>query len=176
MRSAADTTKRVHLELGGKAPVLVFADADLDAMAQAIAMGATYNTGQDCTAATRVYAQASVFDAVREKLRQKFASIRFGDPDDASSDIGPLISHEHRQRVHRFVEQAVREGACVCIGGAIPEGNGFYYPPTLICDVQQNSDIVQKEVFGPVLVIIRAHDVDEALAVEKGEAARQSCG
>lgn len=154
MRSAADTTKRVHLELGGKAPVLVFADADLDAMAQAIAMGATYNTGQDCTAATRVYADASVFNEVRKKLTEKFAAVRYGDPDAASSDIGPLISSEHRMRVHGFVEQAVSEGACVCVGGVIPDGDGFFYPPTLLCDVEQNSDIVQKEVFGPVLVLL----------------------
>lgn len=163
MRSAAGTTKRVHLELGGKAPVLVFADADLNAMAQAITMGATYNSGQDCTAATRVYAHTSIYTDVCQLLAEKFASVKFGDPQDATSDIGPLISAEHRERVHGFVTRAVAAGGEVLHGGVIPVGDGFYYPPTLIAGVSQDSEVVQTEVFGPVLVVLPFED--EAAAI-----------
>lgn len=165
MRAAADTTKRVHLELGGKAPVLVFDDADLNAMAQAITMGATYNTGQDCTAATRVYAHELVYAEVCDRLAQKFASVEYGDPQDSGSDIGPLISEEHRDRVHGFVERAVAAGGVVRHGGAIPDGGGFFYPPTLITDVAQDSEIVQTEVFGPVLVVLPFKDEAHAVAL-----------
>lgn len=163
MRSAADTTKRVHLELGGKAPVLVFEDADLNAMTQAITMGATYNSGQDCTAATRVYAHSSVYVDVCRLLAEKFASVKYGDPQEATSDIGPLISADHRERVHGFVTRAVAAGGEVLHGGAIPSGDGFYYPPTLIAGVAQDSEVVQTEVFGPVLVVLPFDD--EAAAI-----------
>ncbi|TQK30077.1 aldehyde dehydrogenase family protein [Arthrobacter sp. SLBN-53] len=152
MSSAAVRGARVHLELGGKAPCLVFEDADLDAAAHGIAMGATYNSGQDCTAATRVYAHTSVFDDLMDRLVRVFGEIRVGDPRDPRTDIGPLVSVEHRSGVHNFVERAVTSGATVRVGGVIPEGNGAYYPPTLITGVQQSAEIVQNEVFGPVLV------------------------
>jgi betaine-aldehyde dehydrogenase len=164
MRSAADTTKRVHLELGGKAPVLVFEDADLAAMAQSIALGATYNTGQDCTAATRVYVQKSKFDEACAQLSQVMKTIKFGMPEDPASDIGPLISAEQREQVHGFVQRAVAGGATVLTGGEIPDLPGYFYPPTLIANVKQNDDIVQNEVFGPVLVVLPFED--EAHAIE----------
>lgn len=163
MSAAAVRGARVHLELGGKAPCLVFEDADLDMAAHGIAMGATYNSGQDCTAATRVYAHRSVFDDLMNRLEDVFGRIRIGDPHDPRTDIGPLISLEHRSRVHDFVERAVAAGASVRVGGVMPGGDGAYYPPTLITGAQQSAEIVQHEVFGPVLVGLSF--VDEADAV-----------
>lgn len=165
MTAAADSFTRVHLELGGKAPVLVFADADITHMARAITLGATYNSGQDCTAATRVYAQAEVFDQVVESLRTTMESVRVGDPMDSESDIGPLISAAHRNRVHGFVTRARDAGATIRTGGTVPEGHGSYYPPTLITGAAQDSEIVQDEVFGPVLVVLPFSDESEAIAL-----------
>ncbi|WP_084961412.1 aminobutyraldehyde dehydrogenase [Thermoactinospora rubra] len=160
MSGAARSLKRVHLELGGKAPALVFEDADLAEMARGVAMGATYNTGQDCTAATRVYVARSVYGEAVEALRATIAGITVGDPWDAKTDIGPLISAQHRERVHGFVERA---RGTVVHGGAPPAGPGFYYPPTLVTGVAQDSELVQGEVFGPVLVVLPFDGEDEAV-------------
>ena len=165
MRAAADSATRVHLELGGKAPVLVFEDADLPSMARAIALGATYNSGQDCTAATRVYVQrGQVTDAVAE-LARVLSSIRVGHPMEATTDIGPLVSRAHRDRVHGFVTRAIDGGSRVVTGGVIPDGPGAYYPPTLLVDSRQDSEIVQGEVFGPVVVVLPFDDEDDAVAL-----------
>ncbi|MCV7228095.1 aminobutyraldehyde dehydrogenase [Mycolicibacterium komossense] len=163
MTTAAVRGARVHLELGGKAPCLVFDDAHLDDAAHGIAMGATYNSGQDCTAATRVYAHESVFDDLVDRLVAAFARITVGDPLEAGTDIGPLISTEHRDRVHGFVERAVAAGATVRAGGVVPDGDGAYYPPTLITGADQSAEIVQSEVFGPVLVALPFRDEEEAI-------------
>ncbi|WP_281367905.1 aminobutyraldehyde dehydrogenase [Nonomuraea typhae] len=160
MTGAARTLKRVHLELGGKAPALVFEDADLEAAAHGVAMGATYNTGQDCTAATRVYVARTAFDDAVEALRATLAKITVGDPWDAGTDIGPLVSAAHRERVHGFVTRA---GGTVVHGGAPIDGPGFYYPPTLVTGVAQDSEIVQGELFGPVLVVLPFEDEEEAV-------------
>ncbi|NRQ34385.1 aminobutyraldehyde dehydrogenase [Nonomuraea sp. NN258] len=160
MTGAAQTLKRVHLELGGKAPALVFADADLEEMARGVAMGATYNTGQDCTAATRVYVARETYGDAVEALRATLAKITVGDPWDPATDIGPLISAAHRERVHGFVSRA---GGRVVCGGEPIEGPGFYYPPTLVTDVAQSSEIVQGELFGPVLVVLPFDGEDEAV-------------
>jgi betaine-aldehyde dehydrogenase len=165
MSAAAPTTKRLHLELGGKAPAVVFADADPAAAARGIAMGATYNSGQDCTAATRVYVERCAHDDLVAALASQLEAIRVGPPEDPSADIGPLISAEHRQRVHGFVTRAVSAGAKVVTGGAIPAGPGAYYPPTLVTGADQASEIVQDEVFGPVLVVVPFDDEDEAVAL-----------
>lgn len=165
MRGAVDGLKRVHLELGGKAPALVFADASLEEMAAGVVMGATYNTGQDCTAATRVYIERSRYAEAVEALRETLARVRPGDPWAADSDIGPLISAAHRDRVHGFVSRA--SGRIVC-GGAPVDGPGFYYPPTLIADADQSSEIVQGEIFGPVLVAMPFDDEDEAVRLANG--------
>ena len=170
MQGAAATVKRLHLELGGKAPALVFDDADLDDMARAVSLGGTYNTGQDCTAATRVYVdRGRLADAV-EALRAAMARIRFGAPDDPETDIGPLISADHRDLVHGFVERARRAGGKVVCGGRLPDGRGYYYPPTLIASPDQASEIVQAEVFGPVLVVLPFGDEAEAIALANDNA------
>jgi betaine-aldehyde dehydrogenase len=163
MQGATSTLKRLHLELGGKAPVLVFDDADIPAMARAISMGATYNSGQDCTAATRVYVSRDRFDEAVNALAECLGAIHVGHPADPKTDIGPLISAEHRARVHSFVERAREAGATVMVGGVVPEGAGNYYPPTLVTGVAQDSEIVQGEVFGPVLVALPFDDEDEAV-------------
>ncbi|MFN8195976.1 MAG: aminobutyraldehyde dehydrogenase [Nocardioidaceae bacterium] len=170
MSAAAPSTKRLHLELGGKAPALVFADADLEAAAQGLAMGATYNSGQDCTAVTRVYVERPVLDEAVAALASRLEAIRVGPPEDPASDIGPLIGVAHRERVHGFVTRAVDAGAVVVTGGVVPEGVGAYYPPTLVTGAAQDSEIVQDEVFGPVLVVLPFDDEDEAVRLANDSA------
>lgn len=154
MEGAVPAVKRLALELGGKAPALVFADADIPAMARALALGGTYNTGQDCTAATRVYVERAVWADAVDALRAQLAAIRVGDPRVAGTDLGPLISTEHRDRVDGFVRRAVAAGAEVLTGGAPLPGPGAYYPPTLVVGADQASEIVRGEIFGPVLVVL----------------------
>ncbi|MGD9954600.1 MAG: aminobutyraldehyde dehydrogenase [Candidatus Nanopelagicales bacterium] len=163
MAAAAETAKRVHLELGGKAPAIVFADADLAAMARAVALGATYNSGQDCTAATRVYVERSRYADAVDAMASVMTAIRVGAPRVEGTDIGPLISREHRDRVHGFVSRAVDAGASVVVGGELPDGAGAYYSPTLVAGPRQDSEIVQGEVFGPVLVVLPFDDEDDAV-------------
>ncbi len=163
MAGAVDRVKRVHLELGGKAPALVFDDADLDAMAHAVALGATYNSGQDCTAATRVYAQRAVYDRVVEALRERLSSVKVGHPLDPTTDIGPLVSERHRSAVLGFIERAKGAGAEVLTGGTALELPGFYLSPALVVGADQRSEIVQGEVFGPVLVVLPFDGEDEAV-------------
>ncbi len=163
MSAAAGTTKRLHLELGGKAPAIVFADADLAPAARGIAMAATYNTGQDCTALTRLYVERPVFESVVSAVAEQFEAIRVGPPTDHSTDIGPLIGIDHRARVHGFVERAVAQGATLRTGGVIPAGPGAYYPPTLLTGARQDSEVVQEEVFGPVLVALPFDTEDDAV-------------
>jgi betaine-aldehyde dehydrogenase len=170
MSAAAPTTKRLHLELGGKAPAVVFADADVVATARGLAMGATYNSGQDCTAATRVYVERAAHDDLVAALASQLSAVRVGGPDDPSTDIGPLISLEHRDRVHGFVTRAVDAGATVVTGGDLPEGPGAYYPPTLVTGADQSSEIVQDEVFGPVLVVLPFEGEDEGVALANDSA------
>ncbi len=156
METAAKTLKRVHLELGGKAPLLVFADADLEGLAAGASLGATFNTGQDCTAATRVYVERAAYDSAIEALTESMKAVKVGDPYDEDVAMGPLISSRQRERVQGFVERARSAGAKVLTGGDIPSGfgSGYYYAPTVIVDADQKSEIVQQEVFGPVLVVL----------------------
>ncbi|WP_435742048.1 aminobutyraldehyde dehydrogenase [Nocardioides sp. SYSU DS0663] len=170
MESASSATKRVHLELGGKAPALVFADADLPVAAGALAMASTYNSGQDCTAATRVYVERTVADELARLLAERMAAVTWGDPHDPATDIGPLVSVEHRDRVHGFVTRAVEAGAEVLTGGEVPAGPGGYYPPTLLRGAAQDAEIVQQEVFGPVLVLSGFDSEDEAVALANDSA------
>ncbi|WP_268747695.1 aldehyde dehydrogenase family protein [Cohnella kolymensis] len=167
MQQAAGTVKKLHMELGGKAPFVVFADADLEAAVQGAVMGAFINSGQDCTAATRAYVEASVYDEFVAMLAERVQRIRVGLPLDRSTEMGSLISWEHRDRVAGFVERAVQAGAKLAAGGQRPDdpalSQGAYYMPTVLYDAEQNSEIVQEEVFGPVLVVLPFRDEEEAL-------------
>ncbi len=165
MRSAADTIKRVHLELGGKAPVLVFEDADVDLVAAKVALAGTINTGQDCTAATRVYVQKGLRKKVEEALVEAVRNTKIGDPFADDTLIGPMISAGQRESVNGFVERAKKDGAKVLTGGRIPKDfpQGYYYEPTIIADADQKSEIIQSEVFGPVLTINSFEDEADAI-------------
>ena len=165
MKTAADTLKRVHLELGGKAPFIVFEDADLDAVAAAAQVGALFNTGQDCTAAARLYASRDRIDDVIDAVVEIFESTKVGDPWSEDTFMGPLISGIQRDRVSSFVDRARKEGAKVVTGGKVPAGadRGYFYAPTVVTDVDQRSEIVQQEVFGPVLVVLPFEGEEEAI-------------
>ncbi|GGK42219.1 gamma-aminobutyraldehyde dehydrogenase [Nocardia camponoti] len=166
--TAAGAVKRVHLELGGKAPFVVFDDADLDAAARGAVAGALINAGQDCTAATRAYVQRPLFDEFVARAAELMDGVRIGPVDDPATDLGSLISPGHRDRVAAMVDAARAAGAKVVRGGAIPPefaSSGGYYEPTLIVDAQQDSAIVQQEVFGPVLVCLPFDTDDEAIAL-----------
>jgi betaine-aldehyde dehydrogenase len=164
MREAAGTVKRVHMELGGKAPFVVFEDADLEAAAEGAIVGAFANCGQDCTAATRIYVHDTVRDAFMERLLHKVDRLVVGDPMDEVTNLGPLVSFQQRERVHGFVERAVAAGATVERGGSAPEGPGAYYLPTVMTGAAQDSEIVQDEVFGPVVCVLPFASDDEAFA------------
>ena len=156
METAARTLKRVHLELGGKAPFIVFADADLEAAAAGAALGTTFNSGQDCTAATRVYVEKGRYNEALEAIVESVRAVKVGDPYEEGVTMGPLVSGIQRERVTGFVERARAAGAKVVVGGGVPSGfdRGYFYAPTVIADADQRSEIVQSEVFGPVLVVL----------------------
>jgi betaine-aldehyde dehydrogenase len=165
MKTAADTLKRVHLELGGKAPILVFDDADVDLVTQKTTLAATYNTGQDCTAATRLYVAQSQFDAVKEAMVESVRQVKIGDPFADDTQMGPLISGTQLERVQGFIDRARAAGAKVLTGGGAPKGmhGGYYFEPTVVVDADQKSEIIQSEVFGPVVTISSFKDDLEAL-------------
>jgi betaine-aldehyde dehydrogenase len=166
MELAATGPKRVHLELGGKAPFVVFDDADLEAAVHGAVAGSLINSGQDCTAATRAYVQRSLYDAFVAGVADLMSGVRLGDPFDEATDQGPLISAKHRDRVAGFVERAADDGAKVVRGGVVPGGalaRGAYYEPTVIVDAHQRSEIVQDEVFGPVLVVLPFDSDDQGI-------------
>jgi betaine-aldehyde dehydrogenase len=167
MRTAANTVKRVHLELGGKAPVLVFDDADVELVAAKVALAGTINTGQDCTAATRVYVAQGLRKKVEEALVEAVRNTKIGDPFADDTLIGPLISAGQRETVSGFVERARKDGAKVLAGGCIPADfpQGYYYEPTVIADAGQKSEIIQSEVFGPVMTINSFKDEAEAICL-----------
>ena len=164
---AAGNLKRTHLELGGKAPVIVHADADLEAAARGATAGALINGGQDCTAATRVYVDRRVLEPFTARLVALFASVRVGDPLDPATDLGTLISAGQVARVDGFVQRAVAAGARVLVGGKratvarLPDG--AFYLPTVIVDATQDSEIIQQEVFGPVLAVLPFDTEEESL-------------
>jgi betaine-aldehyde dehydrogenase/aminobutyraldehyde dehydrogenase len=162
-RNAADTLKRVHLELGGKAPVVVFDDADPAAVAEGIKIAGYWNSGQDCTAASRVVAGPKIYDRLLEELVPAVESLRVGDP--ASGDeieMGPVISAAQQERVFGFLERA--KGATVLTGGDSNGSRGFFVKPTVVVDVGQGDEIVQREVFGPVVTVQKFSGDDEAIA------------
>lgn len=168
MKSCADTLKRAHLELGGKAPVLVFDDADIKLATAKISFAAICNSGQDCTAATRVYVHESIADKLTESLVEAMKAVKLGDPFDSATQMGPLISKTHLESVNGFVDRAKAAGAKALTGGAptTAYGPGYYYEPTVLTGMTQDSEIIQKEVFGPVITIMPFKT--EAEAVELG--------
>jgi betaine-aldehyde dehydrogenase/aminobutyraldehyde dehydrogenase len=168
-RNAADTLKRVHLELGGKAPLVVLADADPAAVAEAVKIGGFWNSGQDCTASSRVLVAEPVYDDVLSATVEAVESLQVGDPAEREDvDMGPVISREHQERVLGFVERAVAAEATVVVGGGTLGERGFFVAPTIVEDVTQESEIVQREVFGPVVTVQRFSSDDEALAMANG--------
>src|SRR5437588_2408990 len=172
MRAGADTIKRVHLELGGKAPFIVFDDADIDAATSGAVVGGYVNCGQDCTAATRIYVQDSIYDTFMQAFLSKVKQIRVGDPSKESTDMGPLISATQRNTVEGFVERALRAGANIVIGGkrATVRGleKGFFFEPTVIAEDRNDAEIIQNEVFGPVVVVSRFKTEEEVLKKANG--------
>ena len=167
MRAGADTVKHVHLELGGKAPFIVYDDADLEAASNGAVVGGYVNCGQDCTAATRIYVQDSVYDAFMDSFLSKVRQISVGNPTNESTDMGPLISATQRNTVEGFVERALRNGANIVLGGkrATVGGleKGFFFEPTVIAEDRNDAEIVQNEVFGPVVVVCRFSTEEEVL-------------
>jgi acyl-CoA reductase-like NAD-dependent aldehyde dehydrogenase len=163
-REAADTLTRVHLELGGKAPVIVFDDADLDAVVATLSEASYYNSGQDCTAPCRVLAGPKVHDRFVASLTDAVRGIKTGDPHDPDVAMGPVISAEQRTRVAGFVDRAREAGAEVTVGGSTIDGDGYFYEPSVVVGAAQDSEIIQREVFGPVVTVQQFSDDEQALA------------
>lgn len=163
MEMAAETGKRVHLELGGKAPLVVFKDADVEAAAHGAVAGSTINGGQDCTAATRAYVHSSLFETFTARVAELMDAMVVGDPLDPDTDMGSLISFGHRDKIASMVQRAKDSGATALSGGFAPDLPGAFYRPTLIVDAAQDSEIVQDEIFGPVLVALPFETDDEGI-------------
>ena len=165
MTAATKSIKRTHLELGGKAPVIVFDDADLEAVVEGIRVFGFYNAGQDCTAACRIYAGGKIFDRLVADLASAVGTLRYDESDDSLNDLGPLISERQRSRVAAFVERANEQPhVSVVAGGRHGDGPGFYFQPTILAGATQDDEIVRREVFGPVVSVTPFGDVDQALA------------
>jgi betaine-aldehyde dehydrogenase/aminobutyraldehyde dehydrogenase len=161
-RNAADTLKRVHLELGGKAPMVIFDDADPKAVAEGIRLAAFWNSGQDCTAGSRVIAGPKIYDRLLEELVPQVESLKMGDPMESDEiEMGSVISQSQQERILGFLERA--KGATVLTGGGSSGDRGYFVQPTVVVDVKQTDEIVQKEVFGPVVTVQRFADDDEAI-------------
>ncbi|MFT4180651.1 MAG: gamma-aminobutyraldehyde dehydrogenase [Rhizobium sp.] len=165
LAAAAKTVKRTHLELGGKAPVIIFDDADIDAVVAGIRTFGYYNAGQDCTAACRIYADAKVYDNFVADLTSAVSSIKFNLADDTENEIGPLISKRQRDRVESFVTRAAEHRHMeITTGGKISGERGFFYAPTVVAGATQDDEIVRREVFGPVVSVTRFTNPDDAVA------------
>ncbi|MBV8646817.1 gamma-aminobutyraldehyde dehydrogenase [Paludibacterium sp.] len=165
LEAAAKSLKRTHLELGGKAPVLVFDDADLDEVVAGIRAFGYYNAGQDCTAACRLYAHSKIYDRLVAELSSAVSAIRFGKQHDDGVEMGPLISERQLNRVASFVERAQQQGHMeITAGGKRAPGAGYFFQPTVIAGARQSDEIVCSEVFGPVVSITRFDDEAQAVA------------
>ena len=163
-RAAAATLKRVHLELGGKAPVVIFDDADLDLVVEGVKMAGFANSGQDCTAACRLYARDKIYDNLLAALVPAVESLKVGDINAEETEMGPLVSAEQLDRVSGFVQRAQSTGHVqVLTGGGNGQRPGFFFKPTVIANAQQQDEIVQREVFGPVVTVTPFKDDDEAI-------------
>jgi 1-pyrroline dehydrogenase len=167
--AASDTVKRVHLELGGKAPVLVFDDADLDALAASVRAAGFFNSGQDCTAATRVIVKREAYDRAMETIVSAVNEITVGDPaSDPDLEMGPLVSRSQQERVVGFVDRARGYGAEVPAGGETNGTKGYFYKPTIVTNVAQDAEIIQSEVFGPVVTVQHFSDEEEGIRWANG--------
>jgi acyl-CoA reductase-like NAD-dependent aldehyde dehydrogenase len=165
-RNAADTVKRVHLELGGKAPMVVLDDADPAAVAEAVKIGGYWNSGQDCTASSRILVSDAVYDDVLSETVKAVESLKVGDPAEGDDiEMGPVISAEQQERVIGFLERAVEAKATIVTGGESMGDRGFFVKPTVVADVTQESEIVQDEVFGPVVSVQRFSSDDAAIGM-----------
>ena len=165
LQAASGTLKRTHLELGGKAPVIVFDDADLAAVVEGVRTFGYYNAGQDCTAACRVYAGPKIYDRLVADLSSAVSTIKAGMQDEEGVEIGPLISDRQRNRVASFVERAQMAGHMeITTGGKLRQGAGFFYEPTVVAGARQDDEIVRREVFGPVVSVTRFTDAEQVLA------------
>jgi len=163
-KTASDSLKKVHLELGGKAPVIVFDDARVDAVVNMVKFAGYTNTGQDCTAATRLLAGPRIYERLLADLVPVVEGLNVGDPFDEKVEVGPLVSRQQLERVTGFVSRARAAGATVLTGGGPLAGRGFFYKPSVLSDVAQESEIIQREIFGPVVTVQRFADDDQAIA------------
>ncbi len=166
-KAASDSLKRVHLELGGKAPVIVFDDVDMETAMETIAGTGYYNAGQDCTAATRVLASGKVYDDVVSGLAEQAESLVIGDTSDEETTLGPVNSQRQRERIQGFLERKPGHAEIVT-GGVTPERRGFYLEPTIVAGLEQQDEMVQREIFGPVITVQRFSDENEAIAWANG--------
>ncbi len=165
LEAASATLKRTHLELGGKAPVIVFDDADLDSVVEGIKAFGYYNAGQDCTAACRIYAGSKIYEKLVADLSGAAKELKYNLPNDDENEIGPLISSTQKDRVQSFVERAGgQRHISITAGGKSPKGKGFFFEPTVIAGARQDDEIVRKEVFGPVVSVTRFDDVEQAVS------------
>jgi betaine-aldehyde dehydrogenase len=167
-RAAASDLKRIHLELGGKAPVVVFDDADLDAAAEAIAQAGYFNAGQDCTAATRVLAGPGIYENFVGSLTDQAKGMKTGPPSDPDTFFGPLNNSSQLERVEGFIERAPSTAEIVTGGHRVENGGGFFYAPTVVSGLEQDDEMSQNEVFGPVITVQRFDDEEKALAWANG--------
>jgi aminobutyraldehyde dehydrogenase len=164
LAAASGNLKRTHLELGGKAPVIVFDDADVESVVSGVRTFGFYNAGQDCTAACRIYAGGKIYDRLVADLTSAVKTLKVGLQTEAGVEMGPLISAAQRDRVAGFVERAAaQKHITVTTGGKVRAGGGFYYEPTIVAGARQTDEIVQREVFGPVVSVTRFTDADEAI-------------
>jgi betaine-aldehyde dehydrogenase/aminobutyraldehyde dehydrogenase len=163
MQAASGNLKKLHLELGGKAPVIIFDDADLDLAVERIREGGYSNSGQDCMASSRIYASEGVHDDFLSVLKPAVESISMGDPTDESTEMGPVITERQQQRVKGFVDRALETGHAELVTGGDADGPGFFYKPSIVIGAQQGDEIVQNEVFGPVVSVTRFDNDEEVL-------------
>jgi 1-pyrroline dehydrogenase len=166
-QASADTLKRVHLELGGKAPVLVFDDADVEAAIEGVKIAGYFNAGQDCTAASRVIAGPKVYDEFVAGLADAVSGLKMGDPAAADTELGPVVSGSQRERVMGFLDRVPGHAETVT-GGTAPDQPGYWINPTVVAGLEQQDEMVQREVFGPVVSVQRYPSDDEAIAWANG--------
>lgn len=167
MRNGASTLKRFSMELGGKSPAIVFSDAELDKASDAVIFGVFSLNGERCTANSRLLVEQSIYDRFLDMILERSMRLVVGDPFDENTDLGPLITREHLERVMSYVRSGVHEGARLCIGGKIPDGmsKGNYMEPTVFSEVKNSMKIAQEEIFGPVLCVIGFEGLDQAVAL-----------